>query len=1284
METRAPNEPLAGHVRFHCDLSSELATGGATAILRKRQRPASHDNPSENDAFKAANDNYCNPTIGWIFEPTEDSSGFVREQCYFLAVPQCYEAILCQACCFHLDLQIVHYEAIPFSKGFFGMEKDGLASSSETLIWIPKQDGALILPSFHGDRLEDACTAFSLEQLCQYEEEYNVAPVKPSLFSFRGTVAFISPILAVNSKDPFVLVELIQETTASDDETPSSECRSVYSVVVVLRAGGIQCASAICPHDTVVFKNIRKQQWRVPDVLLQHQWKISKLDLPSKYVFVADSTIQVQFVTESHGSSRLSLPLLPSSGIASFEGVIKSVHLIKYSGSTKGHSRRNVHFLEILTSQRTLTLFVTYYPIATAMQCLLSLFRQFGTMQIYIRASNVENLGCNGYAANLYSQLAIVDCTDVSLIAMPKKPPSQSVPKICFPFHLSNQRRSYRHFWICRLLWTSVINDLHDSWPAQHLIGLPSQDDITNQFLSIVYDEKVFVHTKRNLYAEFFDRSGLFQRLRTDSEMLDSNEVGNDDTSKVSDFLSLPISLRNIQESSFNLIRKRLKSHMDQNLAELRAGWTGSIHLIGQSLHQNLAPDVPYDALSSLHFYTLGHGTFTVNNGMVFCSISNGSVILPIVFCEKAAIPSSAPSSFVWMRVQGVCVTCLCIGPTSRSAAEFTSLTLLPPYFVQEHVVINARGSCGLCILNGHIFVISLFLVCDMYQPISSPETLPSCGGSEIVSSDRHAPTLSLERCLNPVLYPCDETPSASIVGLLTRGFFRLGKLKSGVYSNYTMTLSHVPTDAMDSSSIAKVSSTLQSIEVKPSIALDSAKVFVLRNAITLLIGENHTLTDECFALGVIWWKVSSCPWTCALLGGGWDEFLPGVNPINKALGVVVQIPASSMHRDPNRGYTRLRCSIDDVVVSMHWMLCSDNILSDVVSVSSRRNFDYCGLGKFVAGMLDRRPTRRRLGGLSYGELLLPLEGTCISSSTGIARSSLNELTVLLCLDLQFPSKRYHLAPSLVREIKRATFLGIMYCRARAECAQCYATLYDPQPHPRSDPNKASRNQNHGIKSIPMPCSTTVSTNADENGNSPPGINGFTSLTCPNGCRVDLHGTIKWECSGVLDDGTGHAKLYAEREAALCLLGLPRTTMQSIERALWQTNNAKGFVFSKSVPPPSYLRESIVAARARAKQHIQECGKDARLINDGDVIQFLGPGVYGAYLFYQHCRTSMEPMRELIYFVRCKPLSDAATSLNQTEIETINDSDQLSTTVVHTYSLPPLQLNLVDCSCIHC
>ena len=132
------------------------------------------------------------------------------------------------------------------------------------------------------------------------------------------------------------------------------------------------------------------------------------------------------------------------------------------------------------------------------------------------------------------------------------------------------------------------------------------------------------------------------------------------------------------------------------------------------------------------------------------------------------------------------------------------------------------------------------------------------------------------------------------------------------------------------------------------------------------------------------------------------------------------------------------------------------------------------------------------------------------------------------------------------------------------------------------------------------------------------------------------------------------------------------------------------------MPPPSYLKEAILNARAMAQRNIQLIpGKNVRNMNDADVAQFMSPGHYGEYLFHSHCRTSLEPMRSLTYFVRCKPLSETANTLNQTEIDIVTTvaasvSHHHSVegrmflptraTPIQSYSLPSINLNLVDCS----
>ena len=80
--------------------------------------------------------------------------------------------------------------------------------------------------------------------------------------------------------------------------------------------------------------------------------------------------------------------------------------------------------------------------------------------------------------------------------------------------------------------------------------------------------------------------------------------------------------------------------------------------------------------------------------------------------------------------------------------------------------------------------------------------------------------------------------------------------------------------------------------------------------------------------------------------------------------------------------------------------------------------------------------------------------------------------------------------------------------------------------------------------------------------------------------------------------------------------------------------------------------------------------------------------VYRAeYLLEYHCRRSSRPLRPLVYYVRCKPLSDSVRTVNHTEVinsaVALEDIDeqchkQAVSRKTVTYALPPLKLNLVD------
>ena len=276
----------------------------------------------------------------------------------------------------------------------------------------------------------------------------------------------------------------------------------------------------------------------------------------------------------------------------------------------------------------------------------------------------------------------------------------------------------------------------------------------------------------------------------------------------------------------------------------------------------------------------------------------------------------------------------------------------------------------------------------------------------------------------------------------------------------------------------------------------------------------------------------------------------------------------------------------------------------------------------------------------------------------------------------------------MVRVIRNAKLLSISFCRAQAECTKCFQPLIETKSKESDRPVSGvvssiqiRKQETYWHVPLPMTCEmpslkanfpkTTRLCNVPK-----------STLLCPNGCPVE-HSRIKWECSGVLDDGSGQAKLYAERDAALSLLGVG-LHVHDIEVAAWLIHG--GILFQKAVPPKSFVKQAVLEAQSLAQQELGTHKKRRRL-EEQDVVKFLTLQARAEYYMQQHCRQSPEPVRPLDYYVRCKPLSDEAFSLNQTQVEMttppMRDYLQASSMDVTTYSLPPLKLTLVDCCVPH-
>jgi hypothetical protein len=297
---------------------------------------------------------------------------------------------------------------------------------------------------------------------------------------------------------------------------------------------------------------------------------------------------------------------------------------------------------------------------------------------------------------------------------------------------------------------------------------------------------------------------------------------------------------------------------------------------------------------------------------------------------------------------------------------------------------------------------------------------------------------------------------------------------------------------------------------------------------------------------------------------------------------------------------------------------------------------------------------------LAFGELLV----TPQKDYFGIPACTLSQLFGDSCHSLQHRS--HALLPSLVREIRGAT-LTLSFCKAWVECTKCFTSLVDRggRHHATNTGSNDTAAPSFWHNPLPIPNSIIMAERPQPT-ERPIIRQSTTRLCCPNKCSLN-DAAIRWECSGVLDDGTGQAKLYADREAALMILGMSRTLVEQIEQGAWL--NPGGIIYSKGIVPN--LRMDVLQAQESAR-------KRHTVLEERHVLACMTLTTRAIYLLQRHLR-QRDRRSDLVYYVRAKPLSDKVT-LNQTNVEASCEgyNGGVAKRDVATYSLPPLKLDLVD------
>jgi hypothetical protein len=828
---------------------------------------------------------------------------------------------------------------------------------------------------------------------------------------------------------------------------------------------------------------------------------------------------------------------------------------------------------------------------------------------------------------------------------------------------------------------------------------------------------------KRDPYAEFFDHA-----CEEESESTDKNDLVSDcnlsrDTTKN---LVLPalVGLGDIRNICVDRLKERLKClvHGEKDIASnqsIQGGWTSSFALGPDDLLKGAESSVSLNQ----HTFEQNVDYEQAERRMVVCAsvsavgqderpsiLEDSECHLPVC-CNCLSPPETKQATPILVDVNTAIISCLCLGASATQIAETTSETTSTfacvelPYLPSDGPAKERKGSCTLLEYRGLLFIASVQVQCGFLTIVGGASTSNALSGKS-AALDYFEKSLKAKRISS--IHEClrrDEMmvkhKSQYFSGLLVRERLRFVKMRNGSFMGCVLTVSHVPDscrlDCYDETpqiSALRVS-TIQSIEVKLSIPCPKRRLDILQKNIRKLLGEAAiTILKEQSDLAAAWWIVSDSGTASALVVNGLDD----LKTVSQTLPVPMAVIPCSAISVGSHGYLRFQCSLNDITSSFLRVTDDSHSHNMVTGPHLKWLFDAVGGIKFFPGSLDRRPRRRLLydhvsGNDSScqsrrctGEMLaVPNDVDC-----GVSALSLADLHWKICADMRNRSQT-ELAPSMVRVIRNATLLSLSFCRALAECTKCFQSLKSKRAHIGSNRpvsgvvSFVQETKEKTYWHVPFPMvgnqgkTAEMATSAQKPTREDP--RSCTSLVCPNGCSLE-HARIKWECSGLLDDGSGQAKLYAERETALSLLG-SGLRVNDIEAGAWCVEG--GILFQNNVPPKSFVKQAVLEAQSMAQREMNRLPKTKRqrLAND-DVVKYLTVEARAEYYMQQHCRQSSEPTRSLDYYVRCKPLSNEAIHLNQTQVEMavppVRDYMQASTMNVTTYSLPPLKLSLVDCS----
>lgn len=1125
---------------------------------------------------------------------------------YLLVVPEALLKTVCDAARFRRKVKLTRFTMLDLvSRSVIGLESISMMPKL-ALLEIEKIE---LLQ--HSDICLPKKHPMTLTEFREIEASHD-----SGTYTIVGTIDSISPIIAVVPSDPFCLVEMYQHSEREED---------VASCVVVLKGeAALACHAGMLPRDKIVFQSVHRQRWTVRKSLLEKGY--DHVQVPNWVMVMTNANAVVwNEVSESK-------PPKGQSSMSTVEGTVDNIV----------YGKDGIHCIELANGPARYVIFVASLPMSTNLQ--------YGMRKgALVRAINVHSIPIHSsktyFGTCLRSTIVLVRTAsetvmDSSIMATTTVATALSARPSFVPWRYSRIRRS-----VFRDALEAYLTDNYNLFTCKqhisrdHLVGsllrLLMSHDVGSSLKSLA-STVVAVESnnkRRDQFAEFFDHG--IDHDEYDEPGRCGCHMRRFNTKNFVSPIFLSISL--LKETLVRVMEDRLIKWISQAEDDkIPAGSIASTQLRNHEVARAL------NRTDASLVYVTGELAALDECGYVFL-IRDTTCCCPITTKEPSPLPGCSSYQNMLCNLEVCIVSAMCLGPLStiRSGGVGMSdgtehrekvVLALEPW--TELVQTAKEGSCTILNCNGYAFMISIHMHCDSIVPIveHSP-ALQSFGEQKL---------LTVEQILDPqrVIQEGD-----SFAGILCRQRLKFVKIKSGQFCGTMLTLGHCSTpelQRLDASSLV----TLQSLELNLSMRVSEERKAKLRKHFEgQFAGTNGYLMEEQVSLAAAWWKMADGP-SSALIACGLDETVTmdhekEVSTVSRFVPLLV-VPTSSQQEGSN-GFVRFRCDVSDIDVRIIEIF---NIRLPVHHASTSQ-FSSLGNQKFSRGMIDRLLIGR-------SSSLKQLKSRALQ---GIQDVTLGDLCTEICADIRTCSQS-SLAPSMVRRVRGARLLSVSYCKVQAACSLCHKTLVRTSKGDASDLSDVNGLQSFWGPQLPQEGRVPISS-----------ANTVirSGLKCPSHCTI-RSGEIIWECSGVLDDGTGQCKLYSERETAVALLGIDSKNARSIEDGAWEIET--GICYQKAMPESPFLKQAIREARIELTRY-----GERRKSKREEIMRMLMPAARASYLLHQYCINAPSVKQDLDYIVRCKPLSTDAFHLNHAEVETRNDQLMPVDTVV--YSLPPLKLNLV-------